>query len=78
MEAHMSIFCNFENEAYERWHFVTHKSGVIIHVLTSTEGHTLDGWAATFEAELKNGIWVQKAGNRVRIFEPKIDVAEWN
>jgi hypothetical protein len=43
-------FCFGEGEAFDATEFVRWTNSVEIHVLTETDGHTTDGFAATFQA----------------------------
>lgn len=72
VEACMSTFCNVENKPYDDGCFVETIDGITIHVKTTTTGHTLDGWGATFEAVLANGRWTLKTGDVPNITPPVI------
>lgn len=66
-------YCALERRKFDDVAFARAPRGVTIHVLAATDGHTTDGWPASFRAEGNSDTgWTV---SDVVILRPDLDVA---
>jgi hypothetical protein len=67
------LFCHAEGRPFPSTEFAVGPSGVDVHVVSKTHGHTTEGWTATYVASRSDDHWTIE---NVVIKSPAIEVAD--